>query len=138
MSERFFCESFFETTWHHLPSLATARRQIRCRDYRCGWFGENHMWYKAVSEHFACPRCLMEYRPWSGWCDKKNKHPAFPAQKVVTLVSAPIGDTISEPIVRSPIVLGSDFSIVRFGTGHNSDRTPIARSDRTFWKIVRI
>jgi hypothetical protein len=59
-----------------------------CRDLRCGWYGENHFWFKAVSEHFACPRCLMEYRPWSGWADKKNKHPAFPAQKVVSYTSS--------------------------------------------------
>jgi hypothetical protein len=55
-----------------------------CRHPECGWFGENHMWYKALSEHFCCPLCLREYRPWAYWLNDRKTKAAFPAQKMVS------------------------------------------------------
>ena len=59
-----------------------------CRDPECGWLGENHMWFKAVSEHFCCPRCLREYRPWAYWLNDRKTKAAFPAQKMVSYTNA--------------------------------------------------
>jgi hypothetical protein len=56
-----------------------------CRSLDCGYYGYNHQWVKATSEHFRCPSCGVEYRPWSSCLH--NKKPAFPAQKCVSYVN---------------------------------------------------